>query len=106
MPAKRSGQKTAARRNPSDQRWSAAVTQHSHAMDLEKDVFKLPRAVDIAQSLKASAEASHNRKSTPFRSAMSMLNFYSNRAGKNLSPERRAVIDEAKQELRKLFGRT
>jgi hypothetical protein len=92
-------------KNPADRYWSARVMKESNALDLDKDVFKLPRAEDIARSLRASAERSDRRKSEPFRSAMSMLNFYINRAGKNLSAERYAVLNDAKQELRKLFGR-
>jgi Protein of unknown function (DUF3175) len=82
--------------------WSARVTKNSDAMTLQESVFKKsPHA--IALSLKRSAEKSHRRKSTPFRSAMSMLNFYINRAGKNLSVSRRAKLDAAKEELRKVF---
>ena len=79
--------------------------QRSDAMDLEAGVFKLKSPSAVARSLKRSAEASHRRKSTPFRSAMSMLNFEINRGGRNLSTERRAVLEKAKQELRALFGR-
>lgn len=88
-----------------DRRWSNRVTRESDALDLEEGVFtrKSPRA--IALSLKRSAEASTRRKGTPFQSAMSMLNFYINRAGRNLPEERRAVLEEAKNELRKAFGR-
>ena len=77
----------------------------SDALDLESGVFtkKSPRA--IALSLKRSAQSSRRRKSEPFRSAMSMLNFHINRSGKSLSPERRRVLDRAKQELRAAFGR-
>ncbi|HEY8194336.1 MAG TPA: DUF3175 domain-containing protein, partial [Hyphomicrobium sp.] len=67
---------------------------------------KRRKAADIARSLKRSAEHSHRRKGTPFQSAMSMLTFYINRAGKNLSASRRHTLDRAKQELRKAFGRT
>lgn len=74
-------------------------------MDLKSGVFKLKQPRAIAQSLKRSAEASHWRKSSPFRSAMSMLNFEINRGGKNLGLERKRVLNQAKQELRKLFGR-
>lgn len=85
-------------------KWSARVTENSDAMTLQESVFKKsPHA--IALSLKRSAEKSHRRKSTPFRSAMSMLNFYINRAGKNLSASRRAKLDAAKEELRKVFRR-
>ena len=86
-------------------KWSADVTEHSHAMDLEKDVFRQTSAKKIAQSLKHSAEASTQRKSSPFRSAMSMLNFYINRAGHNLPESRKVTLERVKGELRKAFGR-
>jgi hypothetical protein len=79
--------------------------QKSDAMDLKAGVFKLKSAAAIARSLKRSSESSHRRKSSPFRSAMSMLNFEINRAGKNLSAERLKVLNRAKVELRKSFGR-
>jgi hypothetical protein len=79
--------------------------QRSDAMDLEPGVFKGKSARAIARSLKRSSEASERRKSTPFRSAMSMLNFEINRAGKNLSRERLRVLNQAKGELRRAFGR-
>jgi hypothetical protein len=85
--------------------WSADVTEHSNALDLQKNVFEQDDPKAIARSLKRSAEASHRRKAEPYRSAMSMLTFYINRAGKNLSGERRAVLEKAKDELRALFGR-
>lgn len=85
-------------------RWSSSVTRHSNAMDLEPQVFRRsPR--EIARSLKRSVERSTRLKSTPFRSAMSMLNFYENRAGRSLSSSRKQAIHQAKDELRKLFGR-
>ena len=77
----------------------------SDAMDLESGIFKLHSARSVAQSLKKSAEASHRRKLSPFRSAMSMLNFEINRSGTNLSAERRRVLNQAKIELRKAFDR-
>ena len=86
------------------QRWSQRVTQTSNAMDLEPRVFLKPSAKQIALSLKRSAEHSQRRKADPFRSAMSMLNFYINRAGMNLRAERRRVLNRAKGELRKAFG--
>jgi hypothetical protein len=89
----------------SPHRWSAKVTRESDAMDLERDVFKRRGAKAIADSLKRSAEQSHRRKASPFQSAMSMLTFYINRAGENLSPTRRRVLERAKDELRKDFGR-
>lgn len=86
-------------------KWSADVTEHSHALDLEKDIFRQTSAKKIAQSLKHSAEASSHRKSSPFRSAMSMLTFYINRAGHNLPESRKATLQRAKTELRKAFGK-
>lgn len=86
-------------------KWSQDVTEHSDALDLKKDVFAGDDPKAIAKSLKRSAEASHRRKSEPYRSAMSMLTFYINRAGKSLPGEQREVLEVAKQELRKLFGR-
>jgi hypothetical protein len=86
-------------------KWSKKVMEQSDAMDLRPGVFKLKSARAIAGSLKRSSEASHRRKANPFRSAMSMLNFEINRAGKNLSPERVQVLNQAKVELRKAFGR-
>jgi hypothetical protein len=86
-------------------RWSARVGEQSDALTLEHGVFTKhdPRA--IARSLKNSAEHSRRRKSPPFRSAMSMLNFYINRMGRNVTPERRQVLERAKVALRDLFGR-
>ena len=86
-------------------RWSQNVTEHSHALDLKKGVFTLKDPKEIAASLKRSAEASKRRKADPFRSAMSMLVFYINRAGKSLGDADRARLEQAKDELRKLFGR-
>jgi len=87
------------------QKWSAEVTEHSDAMDLEDHVFESDDARKIAASLKRSAEHSLRRKAEPFQSAMSMLNFYINRAGKNLPASRRQVLEDAKDELRAAFGR-
>ena len=89
-------------RNP--KRWSREVTEHSNALDLESGVFKGSPA-QIARSLKRSAERSKRRKSIPFRSAMSMIVFYENRAGANLSASRKHALERAKDELRKLYGR-
>jgi len=86
-------------------KWSARVTERSDAMTLEDSVFKQRSPTAIAQSLKRSAERSHRRKSPPFRSAMSMLNFYINRAGKNLSESRLRTLERAKDKLREAFGR-
>ncbi len=86
-------------------RWSADVTAHSDALDLELKVFEKEDAADIARSLKRSAESSDRRKSSTFRSAMSMLTFYINRAGRNLPAERKRTLEAAKGKLRELFGR-
>lgn len=86
-------------------KWSQDVTDKSDAMDLEQGVFKQPSAKKIADSLKQSAERSRRRKASPFQSAMSMLNFYVNRAGQNLPKAQRKNLDKAKDELRKDFGR-
>jgi hypothetical protein len=91
--------------NQRKRRWSAEVTAHSNALDLEPDVFEKENAGEVAQSLKRSAEASDRRKSSPFRSAMSMLTFYINRAGRNLRPERKQTLEAAKGRLRELFRR-
>jgi hypothetical protein len=84
---------------------SQDVTEKSDAMDLKEGVFKEGSAKKIAQSLKRSAEESDRRKSNPFRSAMSMLTFYINRAGQQLSRNRRNTLEKAKDELRKDFGK-
>lgn len=102
-PSERNRQKKSGRENP--RYWSGDVTRRSNALDLEEGVFTLDDPREIARSLKRSAEASQRRKSTPFRSAMSMLTFYINRAGKDLPDERRRVLELAKEELRKEFGR-
>jgi hypothetical protein len=94
----------AKRKNSRRRRWSARVTQRSDALDLERGVFTRRSARAVAESLKKSAERSGRRKSSPLRSAMSMLNFEINRAGRNLSPSRRRVLNDAKDELRKLYG--
>ena len=86
-------------------KWSQDVTEHSDALDLERDVFTLHDPKKIAASLKRSAEHSHRRKSSPFRSAMSMLTFYINRAGKDLDPKQERVLEQAKDELRALYHR-
>ena len=94
------------RRPTNPKRWSQHVTETSHALDLEPGLFDLRDPRQIARSLKASAEESKQRKSSPYASAMSMLNFYINRAGDQLSTERRQTLEAAKDELRKAFGRT
>ena len=92
-------------KRPRERKWTAEVTQNSDAMDLERGVFKSDNPSKIAQSLKRSAERSDRLKSSPFRSAMSMLTFYVNRAGHNLPAKRRRVLERAKDELRKAFGK-
>ncbi|OLC25894.1 MAG: hypothetical protein AUG06_05285 [Actinobacteria bacterium 13_1_20CM_2_65_11] len=86
-------------------RWSKQVTETSNALDLEPGVFTIDDPRSIALSLKRSAERSDRRKSDPYRSAMSMLTFYLNRAGKTLPRERRDRLEAAKDELRDLFGK-
>ena len=98
MPRKRTG-------TVKPKRWSQHVTEHSTALDLDPGVFTLRDPKAIAASLKRSAEASTRRKADPFRSAMSMLVFYINRAGRNLKAADRARLERAKQELRKAFGK-
>jgi hypothetical protein len=89
----------------STRRWSAQVTAHSDALDLQPDIFRRGSARQIALSLKRSAERSRRRKSPPYRSAMSMLTFYINRAGANLSAARLKALNGAKDELRRLYGK-
>jgi hypothetical protein len=101
--SKPSSSKAAARH--SSLRWSAEVTKHSDALDLEHDVFRSKDPRKIALSLKRSAKRSTRRKGTPYQSAMSMLNFYINRAGKNLPKKQKRVLQNAKEELRDVFGR-
>jgi hypothetical protein len=88
-----------------ERRWSQRVTETSNALDLRAGVFELDDPREIARSLKRSAERSHRRKSDPYRSAMSMLTFYINRAGDNLSKSRKATLEAAKDELRALYDR-
>jgi hypothetical protein len=90
---------------PKKRRWSGEVTRRSNALDLESNVFKQSNPHRIALSLKRSAEASTRRKATPYQSAMSMLNFYINRAGANLPESRKSILVRAKGELRKAFHR-
>ena len=85
--------------------WSDKITKYSNALDLEPNVFTFKNPRKIALSLKISAEESQRRKAAPFQSAMSMLNFYINRAGKNLPESQRKILEQAKIELRKVFDR-
>jgi len=101
-PRKAATQKKSA---PKPGRWSAQVTRHSNALDLSRGVFTWRSPKRIAGSLKRSALHSKRRKADPYRSALSMLTFYLNRAGKNLPPTRRKALQRAKVELRKQFGR-
>ena len=100
------GKRSSHRSRPSTKKWSQRVTEVSHALVLEEGVFTLSDPAEIAASLRRSAQASHKRKAEPFRSALSMLTFYINRAGRNLTPERWAILMQAKDELRRLYGRT
>jgi hypothetical protein len=108
-PRRTSRQKTS-RRPPVARRngtryWSGRVTRESDALDLDRGVFTWKDPKRIAASLKRSAEASHRRKADPYRSALSMLVFYVNRAGKNLPAARHRTLEKAKIELRRQFGR-
>jgi hypothetical protein len=99
------GAKSRTARGAAPQMWSAPVTRGSNALDLEPNVFTKASPAAIARSLKRSAEQSRRRKAGPFQSAMSMLNFYINRAGRNLPRARLQVLERAKGELRRAFGR-
>lgn len=113
--AKRAATKSSTRRKPAAKsaattrspakKWSQSVTRNSNAMTLDRDVFTLDDPKKIAASLKASAERSRRRKSDPYRSAMSMLTFYINRAGRQLPADRKRVLERTKGELRKAFGK-
>lgn len=92
------------RRTDNTRYWSNRVTRESNALDLEEGVFTWRDPRRIARSLRRSAEASTRRKAPPFRSAMSMLVFYINRAGKNLDEDQLRILEQAKEELRKLYG--
>jgi hypothetical protein len=85
--------------------WSGYMTEHNHAMNLEPGVFTWMNPKKIAASIKASAERSQSRKSSPYRSALSMMTFYLNRGGKNLPEPRKEVIRRAKVELKRQFGK-
>ncbi len=95
----------AKQKTSSSKNWSAKVTRESYALDLEEDVFTWRDPKRIAQSLKKSADTSKRRKAPPFRSAMSMLVFYINRAGKKLDKDQKRILEQAKDELRKLYGK-
>jgi hypothetical protein len=95
----------ASKKSSKTRRWSAGVTKHSDALDLQPQVFKGKDPRRIALSLKRSAERSKRRKGTPYQSAMSMLNFYINRAGKNLPQTQKRTLEHTREELREVFGR-
>jgi len=103
--AKSTTKKKSKKKTGKTKKWSKKVNETSDAMDLEKGVFKGNDPKKIAQSLKRSAKHSHRRKASPFQSAMSMLNFYINRGGDNLSASKKKTLEDAKDELRKAFGR-
>ncbi|HYM21545.1 MAG TPA: DUF3175 domain-containing protein [Candidatus Kapabacteria bacterium] len=92
-------------KQPTAKRWSQDVTEHSSALELEEGVFTWTDPKKIAHSLKHSAEISTRRKASPFQSAMSVLNFYINRAGKVLPAKQKKILEAAKVELRKLFNK-
>ena len=96
---------TKAKKSSKSRRWSARVTRRSNALDLQPKVFRSTNPRKIALSLRRSAQASKRRKGTPYQSAMSMLNFYINRAGKSLPQKQKHVLERAKDELREVFGR-
>jgi hypothetical protein len=101
-PKRRAKKKT---KSHSGRKWSGRVTRKSNALELRKGVFSLRDPEKIAASLKRSAERSKRRKTTPYRSALSMLTFYINRAGTKLSARRRHILERAKVELRRMFGK-
>lgn len=102
---KRSAPKKTAKKKTAPKKWSHHVMETSDALDLQSGIFKSKDPKKIASSLKRSAEKSKRRKGTPYQSAMSMLNFYINRAGKHLTAKEKQPLEKAKPELRKLFGR-
>jgi Protein of unknown function (DUF3175) len=103
--ARRASARAGPKRGGYNRRWSARVTHESDALDLQGGVFTWKEPKRIAASLKRSAQRSRRRKSDPYRSALSMLTFYINRAGKNLPAARLRVLQQAKVELRRQFGR-
>ena len=105
MPRK-PGPKSSTAGHKSRRKWSDDVMKRSDALDLEEGVFTKRTAGEIARSLKRSADRSRRRKGTPFQSAMSMLNFHINRAGRQLTAAHKSRLERAKDELRKLFGKT
>ena len=100
---KKGVRKTSRKKSP--RKWSAKVTKNSDALDLKSKIFKSKDPSKVAKSLKRSSDTSKRKKGTPLQSAMSMLNFYMNRAGKNLPAKDRKVLNDAKDELRQLYGK-
>jgi hypothetical protein len=105
MPSRNSITKKAPGTQKRKRTWSGEVTRHSDAMDLQRSVFTWSDPKRIARSLSRSAEQSTRRKASPFQSAMSMLNFYINRAGTKLGARQRKVLQRAKEELRTIYGK-
>ena len=103
--AKKSSSKKAAAKKSTPKKWSKKVTETSNALDLRSKIFTKDDPHAIALSLKRSAERSKRKKGTPYQSAMSMLNFYINRAGKNLPEKQQQTLEKAKDELRAVFHR-
>jgi len=103
--SKKTKSRKAKKTKKAGRKWSGRVTRESDALDLKKGVFTEDDPKKIARSLKRSAEHSHRRKSSPYHSAMSMLTFYINRGGKDLSARRKAILEKAKDELRVLFDK-
>jgi hypothetical protein len=103
--AKKGRRKKTTTKKATTRKWSKKVNETSNAMDLKGGVFKSNDPKKIAQSVKRSASRSKRRKASPFQSAMSMLNFYINRGGENLPASKKKVLEDAKEELRKLFDR-
>ena len=97
--------RTRGKRSGRTRKWSSAVTRNSNALDLARGVFRNDDPAAIARSLKRSAERSSRRKSSPYRSALSMLTFYINRAGRSLSARRRRILEAAKGRLRELYAK-
>jgi hypothetical protein len=106
MAVKKKISRTKRKATKAKRKWSGKVTRESNALDLKRNVFTLKSPARIAASLKRSAEHSKRRKANPYRSALSMLTFYINRAGKNLPATRRRTLEKAKDELRKQFGKS
>src|SRR3989442_5760854 len=102
---KKSSRKKSAKKKTAPKKWSHHVMETSDALDLQSGIFKSKDLKKIASSLKRSAEKSKRRKGTPYQSAMSMLNFYINRAGRNVGAKQKRVLERAKAELRKVFER-